>query len=99
MIKKIKSKSININKKGQIINKNLKNELNNILMIIKIDIDKNLGQGRIKPESIVKIQEKIIAIFKPESADNTKVKESEKESPEAQENALPSAPTENNQVI
>jgi hypothetical protein len=42
MIKKIKSKSININKKGQIINKNLKNELNSILMIIKIDIDKNL---------------------------------------------------------
>lgn len=69
------------------------------LIIDAIDIDRNFGQGRIKPESIVKIQEKIISIFKPKSAEDTKVKESEKESPEAQENTLPSAPTENNQVI
>jgi hypothetical protein len=64
-----------------------------------IEIDKNLGQGRIKPESIVKIQEKIISIFEPKNADNTKVKENGKEAQETQENALPSAPMQTISII
>lgn len=59
-----------------------------------IEIDKNFGQGRIKAESIVKIQEKIIKIFNPKEATKT-AETSEKTA----ENLLPFAPIENNSVI
>lgn len=59
-----------------------------------IEIDKNFGQGRIKAESIVKIQEKIIKIFNPEEATKT-AETSEKTA----ENLLPFAPIETNTVI
>jgi DNA-directed RNA polymerase subunit F len=56
-----------------------------------IDIDKTLGQGKIKAESIVKIQEKIISIFNPES--------SKAEATKNAADTLPSAPTEINVII
>lgn len=59
-----------------------------------IEIDKNFGQGRIKVESIVKIQEKIIKIFNPDEAPKT-AETSEKTAV----NLLPFAPIENNQAI